>query len=269
MEDKCEKIPKILHIIWIGKQPVPQMVKSWYIHHKNWNIKIWNSKDIKNLKLDNQLIYNLSKKRYNQKSDIARLEILYRYGGVYVDADIYNIKNIDSLLDNDLFFCQEKQNLISNSIIGCKKKHPIIRKLIRKMKITYNYNSAIWKTTGPGFITKYLKKTNLITIPDSNKHIDIVSQTNNLTIYPYYYVNMMKDIIKDCIFSNVKNEKDIVDKIQIYSDSKDLRYLLYNKISKENIYGVQLWMGGKSTNYSKKIDLNILDNLIRTYIQKL
>ena len=258
------KIPKILHFIWLGNLPVPEIIQSWYKNHQDWNIKIWRDKDISLLKLQNRRIYNLAKKRYNQKSDIARLEILYKYGGVYVDADIFNIKNINNLLDNELFLFQEKKNLISNSVIGCTKNNQIIRKLIRKMCVNYDYNTAVWKSTGPGFITTYLTKKNIVSIPKSNVLIDIVSLSDRITIYPYYYVNMMKDIIKDSIFNPVSMED-----LKHMKDDKDERYIKYNNIHKENIFGVQLWMGGRTSNYNKQIDLQILLTIINNYIDRL
>ena len=87
-------IPHILQFNWLGGKPVPNIIKSWINNHKNWEVKIWTEENLK-LSYINNHINDIHKKRYNQKSDIIRLELLYRYGGVYVDTDILSIKNIE------------------------------------------------------------------------------------------------------------------------------------------------------------------------------
>ena len=136
-------IPHILHFIWLGGKPVPNIIKSWINNHKNWEVKIWTEENLK-LSYINNHINDIHKKRYNQKSDIIRLELLYRYGGVYVDTDILSIKNISNLLDNcDVFFIQEKLDLISNSIIGSTRKNNVILDIIKYININFDKNMAV------------------------------------------------------------------------------------------------------------------------------
>ena len=240
-------IPKILHFIWLGNLKKPETIQTWFEKHKDWEIIIWTDEMVKNLSLINKNIYDVANKRFNQKSDILRLEILYKYGGVYIDADIINLRNIEPLLEENcnLFLFQEKKNLISNSIIGSIPNNPLIMDIILNIKKNYIYDKAVWKTTGPKVITDYLLENKKIIFPPQNSPlIDTKSLENSIKIYPYYYINLMKDTLQQGIF-----------KLKDFKANKDVKYLKTVSIKKENIFGLQIWMGGKRDNYKRKINI--------------
>ena len=56
--------------------------------------------------------------------DIARLDILYNYGGLYIDTDVEIIKNLDDLLGNEAFTGVEKWGNIN---MGAAEQFPIIQ----------------------------------------------------------------------------------------------------------------------------------------------
>ena len=259
-------IPKILHFVWIGTRKIPECVKTWEQTHSDWKIIIWNEDKIAKLTLINDDIYKLPNKKYNQKSDIVRLEILYRYGGVYVDADIINLKSIDRLLDTNLFFIQEKQGLLSNSVIGSSVKNRTILDIIRHIKNTFNQEIAVWKSTGPKCITDFLANSNKITIPESHLNYDIVSRTKSLKIYPYYYFNFMYDIIRVCRY------KPLTDNMIKITKNRDPKYVKHNGVNIDDVFGVQLWMGGRQANYIRKLDTELvyknIDNYLTTVFDK-
>ena len=60
--------------------------KSWTDQHPDWEYTFWSEKEIDEFGLKNKELYDKAK-NYATKSDIARCEILYRLGGLYVDAD--------------------------------------------------------------------------------------------------------------------------------------------------------------------------------------
>ena len=254
-------IPKIIHFVWLGPHKLPESVKTWQKHHIDWKIIVWNEEKISHIHLINKDIYELPNKRYNQKSDIARLEILYRYGGVYIDSDIINIKNIDSLIkDTNLFFVQEKLGLLSNSIIGSSKKNRTILKIIKHIKEKFDPNIAVWKSTGPKIITDFLIEDRKITIPKSHSKYDIESRSTSISIYPYYYFNFMSTVIKQCRDRLLTDE--LLESIEV---NKDLKYIKYNDVNIDSIIGIQLWMGGKNVNYSRVLDISIIRKNIHKY----
>lgn len=86
-------IPKSLHQIWIGPKPVPQeWVTGWEKSHPGWNYKLWREDDIETLSW-HQPAYDtyqryIKDERYCGAANVARAQILYEFGGVYIDADM-------------------------------------------------------------------------------------------------------------------------------------------------------------------------------------
>ena len=174
-------IPKILHFIWLGPIPVPRSIQTWKNMHPNWKIMLWTEEKLKEKYMVNRLIYDLPNKKYNQKSDVVRFELLYRYGVVYIDADIVCLSPIDNLFKNktEMLFVQEKLGLMSNSIIASTPKNRTILNLMQKIKKEFTDTKAVWKSTGPGILTNFLTEKKIIKIPSSHTKIDIISQSKN------------------------------------------------------------------------------------------
>src|SRR6185437_602159 len=93
-------IPKIVHQIWIGPKPLPEETKeyqkSFHKYLPGWEYKLWTEKEIEQLELINKDLY-LKTINPGEKSDIGRLELLYQFGGVYLDADCEWLKALDVL----------------------------------------------------------------------------------------------------------------------------------------------------------------------------
>jgi hypothetical protein len=64
------------------------------------------------------------------KADLIRLEVLYKYGGIYLDSDIELYKPIDELLVNNMFICKEDDEFVVNLAIGTIPNNPIILEMI-------------------------------------------------------------------------------------------------------------------------------------------
>ena len=90
-------IPKIVHYCWFGGKEKPDSVKkcieSWKKFLPDYQLMEWNE--------DN---FNIEKLKYTKEayaegkyafvSDVARIEALYQYGGIYMDTD-ENIRFLD------------------------------------------------------------------------------------------------------------------------------------------------------------------------------
>jgi hypothetical protein len=61
-----------------------------------------------------------------QKANLIRLEALYRLGGVYLDADIEPLANLDHLL-GEPFAAWEDGSVVSNAVMGFPPFHPALR----------------------------------------------------------------------------------------------------------------------------------------------
>ena len=93
----AKKIPKIVHQIWIGENKRPDIwmdtVKK-FCNDYGYEYKLWDDNTVNTLNLINKQYYDmepqihLNKKNYQLKADILRYELLYSFGGIYIDADI-------------------------------------------------------------------------------------------------------------------------------------------------------------------------------------
>jgi len=153
------RIPKIIHQIWLGSDfpsKYEAYQKSWIKNHPNWEYKLWTDKDISRLNMKNQRLYN-SAKNYGEKSDIVRYEVLYQFGGLYVDTDFECLKPFDILHHICDFYAgivANPQVVTFNGLIAAKARHPILKKcLVDLQKNAQNHNNSLEKT-GPFFFTR-------------------------------------------------------------------------------------------------------------------
>ena len=97
---------------------------------------------------------------YAQKSDIARYEILYHYGGIYVDCDIFSIQNIEQILNHiDFFSGYESEDFIAIGLMGFEKNNIYLKHLVLNLELNYclNINNSIPNQTGPVYFTNFWK----------------------------------------------------------------------------------------------------------------
>ena len=97
-------IPKIIHYIWLGNTPLPKVaekcIASWKKYCPDYEIMRW---DESNIDLDK---YKFCRDAYDAKkyafaSDVIRVDVLYNYGGIYLDIDVQLLKSIDELITNE------------------------------------------------------------------------------------------------------------------------------------------------------------------------
>lgn len=201
------KIPTILHVIWLGGK-LPREYEgfyhSWQTSHPSWTHIFWTdhpanyelgtvlcktfeelsaclaSTDTKGLKIvvdtaglifDNKKFFNASR-YYGEKSDILRWEVVYRFGGVYVDTDFECFHPLDNL--NHCFdFYTGLQPLDINhvqlgaALFGAIPGHPIMQECIQKIQHNQHIMQIIARTGPIHFTRCFLSKIterNLINI---------------------------------------------------------------------------------------------------------
>lgn len=158
------KIPKKIHLIWLGgNRPSKFDFLLDEIKRINYDYEIleWNDHNI-NFKLINQDLFNKTE-NLGAKSDILRFELLYRYGGIYMDYDFLQIKKFDDLLIYDFFVgtaecCPDE---IWNSIVGSISNNKICEKFLDGIKNInplkkYEIN-RVMEETGPYYLAKLIK----------------------------------------------------------------------------------------------------------------
>jgi mannosyltransferase OCH1-like enzyme len=114
---------------------------------------------VKKLKLINQQLYDYER-NYGAKSDILRIEILYKYGGLYVDTDFECLnpdafKQLHSLYDFYAGFhpADFRVFCLVNALIGARPGHPVLKGYLEELRTHYHTSTNILAKTGPGFFT--------------------------------------------------------------------------------------------------------------------
>lgn len=130
------KIPKIIHYFWIGGNPLPKEyqknIDGWKKQNPEYEIRCWNEENYNFHAISYmQEAYQSGKEFLMFVTDYARLDVLYRYGGIYLDTDVELLKPLDELLYNEAFIgIEENAQLNSGSAIGAMPGHPMICKLM-------------------------------------------------------------------------------------------------------------------------------------------
>ena len=158
-------IPKIIHQLWIGRKPSPiTLMNTWKDKHPDFEYIFWNEAEIKK----RDFVFKCQDKiddieEINGKADIIRWEILYKYGGVFLDADSICIEPIDNELMNKKCFAGWEQEevrpgLIATGTMGFPKRHPLVKgaiKWILNNEVSQKKtNMMAWKSVGPGLLTR-------------------------------------------------------------------------------------------------------------------
>lgn len=133
-------IPKLLHQIWIGPHKMPkEWMQTWKEKNPSMNYMLWREKDLDefDLRFEDKINYLKEKGRFSGASDIIRIEILDRLGGVYIDADSICIEPIENapFMKKDFFVGKDYDhkrgrfiNNVANGTIGSVAGHPILKK---------------------------------------------------------------------------------------------------------------------------------------------
>ncbi len=162
--ERKNSIPKIIHQIWIGKS----FPKEFYLFqesckrlHPDWEYRLWTQDDLYRLQLTNKAFIKESRNP-GEISDLLRYEILYQFGGVYLDCDIECLLALDELNDMyDLYVGLQPLDTgyvqLGIGVLGACPKHPIIKAAIDGIVCTWRkdeYKHMATVRTGPMYFTK-------------------------------------------------------------------------------------------------------------------
>ena len=128
-------IPKLFHRIWLGDRPLPSEFReyetSWRRLHPGWEFVTWTDENLPEIKNAQAFA---SARSPADAANILRYELVYAYGGVYVDTDFFCQKAIDSLISDDMcFVARQLDGVVNNAIIGAVPGHAFCQDLVSSL----------------------------------------------------------------------------------------------------------------------------------------
>lgn len=183
-------IPKKIHYCWFGKNPLDEKalrcIDSWKHFFPDFEITQWNESnyDFHSNCFTEQAYAD---KKWAFVSDVARLEIIYRYGGIYFDTDVEVIRSFNDILKDspEGFMGMDHQLYVNTGLgFGAEKGHPLLKSLLEEYTlIEYNkYRKNLSQIACPVLTNKYLSQNGL-------EPVDKVQIIKGIKIYPHDYFN--------------------------------------------------------------------------------
>lgn len=273
------KIPTVSHHIYFTYDDNPVKLKDFFIEkmkvnysklndiNDNWKHYIWTNnvglfpdeiKNIHGVKLMNlnefkthplyshllEAVNNGNKLRayYMEASDMLRLMVLQKFGGIYNDMDyeIYNAQALSKLMKNFDFIAGREPlgeySYYGNAFIAAKPDHPVINYAINKlndydqgklpeyMKYSCNLFERLYFTSPPLLTISYMKANNL------EGYSDII-----LPAWMIYNVDFARQKNGGCNFANmtrdefkVKNEilDNLIEEFALSSQKKQSKNIM-------------------------------------------
>lgn len=272
-----KEISKTIWIYWDqGEKNAPYIVKecieSWRCKNKEWEVVVLDKSNVDNIIESEVNKNNYSKLSIQTRSDLLRLLLLKKHGGVWVDATVYCFDPLDNWLyssvSNGFFvFCHPgKDRLISSWFIASIYHNQLIDDacdyfvyLVNEFGFT---NSSVLKRSIIKLLSLYfnknVKNTSLWFHPFILKY---------LSLYPYFICHY---IFNKLIINDTNNTYDIWNKMRkIYAKNS----LMVQSISDDSIKSLsQFRLATNNTpvyKFNWKVSESILkkNNIITEIIQ--
>lgn len=104
-----EQFPKVIWLLWLqGWDQAPEIVKAclqtWRRHNPTWRIETLDARTVREFLDSDAVLFGVIRKEipHAALSDVIRIALLRRYGGVWADSTTYCLKPLDYWLDEHL-----------------------------------------------------------------------------------------------------------------------------------------------------------------------
>lgn len=175
-------IPNIIHQLWIGPKPRPsKFMDTWKNMNPDFEYIWWSENELEKRNITLECTDAIeAMEEINGKADIIRWELLYRYGGVFIDADSICVNPLDKhIMSKKAFAGYENEkvrpDLVATGTMGFPPNHPLCRAAIDYILNNKTDNKSTgkraWATVGPMLLTRLYQ---------TGKYMD-------LHIFPSYY----------------------------------------------------------------------------------
>lgn len=130
--------PRIFHRVWLDEDERPQFA-AWRDQlaalHPDWEVRTWqDSRELTWLRNQAEFDKALANDPFGRAPDILRYELLWRFGGVYIDTDFEPLRPFDDLLEDPRPFAGwENDRTMCTALLASPPGHDAIDLLIREL----------------------------------------------------------------------------------------------------------------------------------------
>ena len=137
-------IPKIIHYCWFGRGEKPELAKkciaSWRKFCPDFALREWNEDncDVRAMPFMAEA-YDAGKFAF--VSDVVRLLVLEKFGGVYLDTDVEILQDFSPLLHDKGFLGFENENFVnSGQGMAAEAHHPVVQAMLAEYQTLHFRN---------------------------------------------------------------------------------------------------------------------------------
>ena len=127
------RIPKKIHYCWFGGKPLPKMalkcIASWKKYLPEYEIIEWSEKNY-DIQTNQFVLEAYENKKYAFVTDFVRLDVLNKFGGIYMDTDVEVMKSLDEFLDLQAFSGFETDHLVPTGIMASEQNGAWVKEMI-------------------------------------------------------------------------------------------------------------------------------------------
>lgn len=205
MKDINKKIPNNIWLLWYqGISNAPHIVKkcvsSWQSKNPTWNVVVLDSHNLHDyveLDISRETLDNLS---LAHQSDLVRLSLLSKCGGVWADATTFCVKPLDEWIHDygaSGFFAFSnpgRDRIMSNWFMASQRNSPICTRMYDQLSAYWVQNkfesSSRYKKYVTSVLARFLNKNSRTTRYWFNPLV-----TKVLKVYPYFVFHYMFELL--------------------------------------------------------------------------
>lgn len=121
-------IPAIIHQVWVGRKQIPANYLKWTDRlqelNPHWELKLWTDFGVRNFLCDPKPLWD---KFWSPASvsNMVRLLVIQKYGGIYLDMDMEPLQPIDAVRQvyGNAFAADQGDGRICNAAFGAPPNH--------------------------------------------------------------------------------------------------------------------------------------------------
>lgn len=186
-------IPAKLHYIWIGGKELPEQFKAnvatWQKHNPGFDICAWDETNLDWSPRYMRAAYMFG--YWSRVTNLARLQILQKHGGIYLDVDVEMRRSLEPLRENACFlgFQDSRPNAawVNGAVFGAVPNHWFVNACLERLLRCFTGVEIMDGRHGPGNITQTLIENGLCGYAEDGTMVRDVKIYPRAAFYPYHW----------------------------------------------------------------------------------